>query len=104
MKMPARSARVINCVVLTAFLMGCCFSVVPTFAREDISAGQAGDPTDGNGITSTNGSTYEPTAGSSPVVSEQRSIIRALPELVFVVNGVVYRLDIQVLLNRWKRT
>ncbi|MDP2324476.1 MAG: hypothetical protein Q8N51_10645 [Gammaproteobacteria bacterium] len=104
MKMCARSARVINSVALIAFLMGCGLSVVPTFAREELSAGQAGDPTDGNGITSTSGSSFESASNPSHSASQKQAVNRAFPEIVFVVNGVVYRLDIQVLLSRWKRT
>lgn len=104
MKMCARTARVINCVALTAFLLACGSSVAPAIAREDLSAGQTGDPTDGNGITSTSSSASEPTHGSLLAKSDQKAIKWPLPEIVLLVNGLIYRLDIQVFLNSWKRT
>lgn len=104
MKMCTRTARVINCVALLAFLMACGLSVAPGYAREDLSAGQAGDPTDGNGITSTGGSSYGSSSSSAQQGRHQQAIDRTLPELVLVINGVVYRLDIQILLSLWKRT
>lgn len=103
MKMCTRSARVINCVALLAFLVGCGLSAAPGYARQDLSAGQAGDPTDGNGITSTSGSSHESASSSTQQVRHEQAVDRTLPELVVIINGVVYRLDIQYLLSLWKR-
>lgn len=104
MKMCAGSARVINCVALIVYLLVCGIGLTPTFAREHISAGQAGDPTDGNGIASTNGSSYEPPSETSRLEPVRPISNRWIPELVFVLHGVVYRVDVQLLLNSWKRT
>ncbi len=104
MKMYARSARVIHCAALVAFLAGCGLGVLPAVAREEMSAGQAGDPTDGNGIASTSGSTYESANNSAQQVDDQRTGHRTHPELVLFINGAVYRLRICDLIGLWKRT
>lgn len=79
---------------------------MPAFAKEDLSAGQAGDPTDGNGITSTSGATSEDQGQSSAAATIKQSGIRLAPtwaphELVLMVNGAVYHIDLQRLLCRW---
>ncbi len=72
----------------------------PVWARENISAGQAGDPTDGEGISSTGSATPEGDTYSSAV--ESTAPHSAVPVLVLVVNGLVFHLNIQLLLSRWK--
>lgn len=74
----------------------------PVWARENMSAGQAGDPTDGNGISST-GSGSQDTGDESHAASQVRSAPTiVIPDLVILVNGVAYRIDIQLLFSRWK--
>jgi hypothetical protein len=92
--------------MLLAVLLLVSGTSMPAFAKENISAGQAGDPTDGNGITSTSGATSEDQGQSSATATTIQSEARRMPawaphELVLMVNGAVYHIDLQLLLCRW---
>jgi len=73
----------------------------PVWGRENISAGQSGDPTDGNGISSSGGNSQESEGTGSIANVRIASPVKA-PELVLYVNGAMYRVDIHLLFGRWK--
>ena len=100
MKRVCNSRFAMSAMLLAVFLL-VSGAGAPVWARENISAGQAGDPTDGNGISST-GSGTQDTADDSATASHVKNVpTTPIPDLVIFVNGVAYRIDIQLLLSRW---
>ncbi|MBK7670637.1 MAG: hypothetical protein IPJ24_04455 [bacterium] len=74
----------------------------PVFAREYMSAGQTGDPTDGEGVTESGGTTTNQST-ISRVEPRTDGLVRWTPrEIIVVVNGVVHRFDVQFLITKWK--
>jgi hypothetical protein len=105
MKMRVLNVRVGAGVMLLAAFLLISGAVTPVLARVDMSVGEAGDPTDGNGIESGGGSSIDnqrPSADQpSPGTTESESRI-VYPEIVLVFNGVVCTFFIHRLFNWWR--
>lgn len=74
----------------------------PANARVEMSSGQAGDPTDGEGIAETGGSSTDPTSSSDGASATVRRATWIPREVVLYVNGVQVRIDLHLLLSKWK--
>jgi hypothetical protein len=88
--------------ILLSLFFGTGGVLSPVSARVDISIGQAGDPTDGEGVTDSGGSSVEPANLTRSGFDSER-FSRWIPkELVLFVNGVQYRIDLRFLMTNWK--
>lgn len=83
------NSRFAVCAMLLAVFLLVGGAVAPVCAREDMSAGQAGDPGDGFGIADTGGSSQPSAGGTGNVISTPQPATQSVVLLPVLWNGVL---------------
>lgn len=97
-----RLPRGCSATVLVLLLVSwVCATPLAAFAREDMSAGECGDPGDGTGLTSTGGSTFGDQSGlTADHPSGRMSGARPTPQVLLIPvpmpNGVTFILVVEL--------